>query len=134
MYWQRCSAVNPCSPGVTVSHICFVLSPPHHSQMSPAHLSMLWAEPSTCSTSFISAHYSNKLHAYMHSPTPIFFKDHDQLSLILDILGTPSIDDFYAISSPRSREYIRALPFRKGKDFKAMFYGANELVSLQMIH
>jgi mitogen-activated protein kinase 1/3 len=52
---------------------------------------------------------------------------HDQLSLILDILGTPSIDDFYAISSPRSREYIRALPFRKGKDFKTMFHGANEL-------
>jgi mitogen-activated protein kinase 1/3 len=55
-------------------------------------------------------------------------QDHDQLSLILDILGTPSIDDFYAISSPRSREYIRALPFRKGKDFKTMFHGANELV------
>ncbi|KAI9567593.1 kinase-like domain-containing protein [Boletus coccyginus] len=52
---------------------------------------------------------------------------HDQLSLILDVLGTPSIDDFYAISSPRSREYIRALPFRKGKDFKTMFHGANEL-------
>ncbi|KAF9239857.1 mitogen activated protein kinase-like protein [Melanogaster broomeanus] len=52
---------------------------------------------------------------------------HDQLSLILDVLGTPSIDDFYAISSPRSREYIRALPFRKGKDFKAMFNGADEL-------
>ncbi|KAH0835865.1 kinase-like domain-containing protein [Lanmaoa asiatica] len=57
-------------------------------------------------------------------------EDHDQLSLILDVLGTPSIDDFYAISSPRSREYIRALPFRKGKDFKTMFLGANELVSL----
>ena len=58
------------------------------------------------------------------------FQDHDQLSLILDVLGTPSIDDFYAISSPRSREYIRALPFRKGKDFKTMFQGANELVRL----
>lgn len=55
--------------------------------------------------------------------------DHDQLSLILDVLGTPSIDDFYAISSPRSREYIRALPFRKGRELKGMFPGANELVS-----
>ncbi|KAG1716817.1 hypothetical protein ID866_339 [Astraeus odoratus] len=52
---------------------------------------------------------------------------HDQLSLILDVLGTPSIDDFYAISSPRSREYIRALPFRKGKDFSTMFAGANPM-------
>ena len=60
--------------------------------------------------------------------------DHDQLSLILDVLGTPSIDDFYAISSPRSREYIRALPFRKGKDFKTMFLGANELVSVYVTH
>ena len=58
------------------------------------------------------------------------FPDHDQLSLILDILGTPSIDDFYAISPPRSREYIDALPFRKGKDFKTMFHRANELVRL----
>jgi hypothetical protein len=31
------------------------------------------------------------------TPTP----DHHQLSIILDILGTPSIDDFYAISSQR---------------------------------
>jgi hypothetical protein len=43
--------------------------------------------------------------------------DHHQLSIILDILGTPSIDDFYAITSTRSREYIRALPFRKKQPF-----------------
>ena len=55
------------------------------------------------------------------------FPDHDQLSLSLDILGTPSINDFYAFSPPRSREYIRAPPFRKGKD---LFHGANELVRL----
>jgi len=54
--------------------------------------------------------------------------DHDQLSIILDILGTPSIDDFYAISSPRSREYIRALPFRKSKPFSQLFPSANPLV------
>lgn len=53
--------------------------------------------------------------------------DHDQLSIILDILGTPSIDDFYAISSPRSREYIRALPFRKSKPFPQLFPSANPL-------
>ncbi|KAI6029546.1 hypothetical protein PISMIDRAFT_676666 [Pisolithus microcarpus 441] len=67
--------------------------------------------------------------AEMLSGKPLFpGRDyHDQLSLILDVLGTPSIDDFYAISSPRSREYIRALPFRKGRDFGSMFAGANPL-------
>lgn len=55
--------------------------------------------------------------------------DHHQLSLILDILGTPSIDDFYAITSPRSREYIRALPFRKKKNLAQLFPKANPLVS-----
>lgn len=53
--------------------------------------------------------------------------DHHQLSIILDILGTPSLDDFYAISSPRSREYIRALPFRKKKPFSSLFPNANPL-------
>ncbi|KAF7306271.1 Mitogen-activated protein kinase [Mycena indigotica] len=66
---------------------------------------------------------------------------HHQLSIILDILGTPSIDDFYAISSQRrqgfhrrltrlshtidSREYIRALPFRKKRPFTQLFPKAN---------
>lgn len=61
-------------------------------------------------------------------PCPfIQFLDHHQLSIILDILGTPSLDDFYAISSHRSREYIRALPFRKGKPLGALFFNANPL-------
>ena len=55
--------------------------------------------------------------------------DHHQLSLILETLGTPSIDDFYAINSQRSREYIRALPFRRKKNFSQMFPNANPLVS-----
>ncbi|KAF7343073.1 Mitogen-activated protein kinase [Mycena venus] len=50
---------------------------------------------------------------------------HHQLSIILDIVGTPSIDDFYAISSQRSREYIRALPFRKKRSFATLFPNAN---------
>ncbi|KAF9455914.1 kinase-like domain-containing protein [Collybia nuda] len=52
---------------------------------------------------------------------------HHQLSLILDILGTPSLDDFYAISSERSKEYLRALPFRKRKSFNHLFPKANPL-------
>ena len=59
--------------------------------------------------------------------TPVV-ADHHQLSIILDVLGTPSIDDFYAITSQRSREYIRALPFRKKKPFIQLFPGANPLV------
>lgn len=55
------------------------------------------------------------------------FADHHQLSLTLEILGTPSLDDFYAISSTRSRDYIRALPFRKRRNFPQMFPNANPL-------
>ncbi|EIN08637.1 mitogen activated protein kinase-like protein [Punctularia strigosozonata HHB-11173 SS5] len=67
--------------------------------------------------------------AEMLSGQPLFpGRDyHHQLSLILDVLGTPSIDDFYAITSPRSREYIRALPFRKKKPFSQIFPKANPL-------
>ncbi|CAD6904423.1 unnamed protein product [Tilletia controversa] len=46
---------------------------------------------------------------------------HHQLSLILDLLGTPTMEDFYNIHSRRSREYVRALPFRKRKDFSLVF-------------
>ena len=54
-------------------------------------------------------------------------QDHHQLSTILDVLGTPSLDDFYAISSPRSREYIRALPFRKKRPLNTIFPNASPL-------
>ena len=59
--------------------------------------------------------------------------DHHQLSIILDVLGTPSLDDFYAITSQRSREYIRALPFRKKKPFDTLFPGANPLVLYSLV-
>ncbi|KAA1472372.1 Pkinase-domain-containing protein [Dentipellis sp. KUC8613] len=67
--------------------------------------------------------------AEMLSGKPLFpGRDyHHQLSLILDILGTPSLDDFYAITSQRSREYLRALPFRKKKPFEQLFPDANPL-------
>ncbi|KIY48786.1 Pkinase-domain-containing protein [Fistulina hepatica ATCC 64428] len=67
--------------------------------------------------------------AEMLSGKPLFpGRDyHHQLSLILDVLGTPSIDDFYAITSSRSREYIRALPFRKKRNFRQLFPDANPL-------
>ncbi|KAH8827777.1 mitogen activated protein kinase-like protein [Flagelloscypha sp. PMI_526] len=65
--------------------------------------------------------------AEMLSGKPLFpGRDyHHQLSIILDVLGTPSIDDFYAITSSRSREYIRALPFRKKKSFSSLYPNAS---------
>jgi mitogen-activated protein kinase 1/3 len=52
---------------------------------------------------------------------------HHQLTLILDVLGTPTLDEFYAISTRRSRDYIRALPFRKRRPFATLFPNANPL-------
>lgn len=65
--------------------------------------------------------------AEMLSGKPIFpGRDyHHQLTLILDVLGTPTLDEFYAINSRRSRDYIRALPFRKKKSFAALFPNAS---------
>ena len=67
--------------------------------------------------------------AEMLSGKPLFpGRDyHHQLSLILDVLGTPTLDEFYAISTRRSRDYIRALPFRKRKPFATLFPNANPL-------
>ncbi|KAH8078311.1 kinase-like domain-containing protein [Filobasidium floriforme] len=45
---------------------------------------------------------------------------HHQLSLILDVLGTPMMDDFQEITSSRSKDYLRALPFRTKRDFRSL--------------
>ncbi|KAJ7778271.1 mitogen-activated protein kinase [Mycena metata] len=67
--------------------------------------------------------------AEMLSGKPIFpGRDyHHQLTLILDVLGTPTLDEFYAITTRRSRDYIRALPFRKRRPFAQLFPNANPL-------
>ena len=49
-----------------------------------------------------------------------------QLDLILDVIGTPSLDEFYAITSRRSRDYIRALPIRKRRPFATLFPHASK--------
>jgi len=36
----------------------------------------------------------------------------------------PSLDEFYAITSRRSRDYLRALPIRKRRSFTSLFPGA----------
>jgi mitogen-activated protein kinase 1/3 len=43
------------------------------------------------------------------------------------VLGTPTIEEFYAITSRRSKEYVRNMPFRKKKEFSAIYPNANPL-------
>jgi len=49
---------------------------------------------------------------------------HHQITLILDVLGTPTIEEFAAISSRRSRDYIRSLPFKRKRPFSTVFPNA----------
>lgn len=67
--------------------------------------------------------------AEMLSGRPLFpGKDyHNQLTLILDVLGTPTMEDYYSVKSRRAREYIRSLPFRKKTPFHQLFPNANPL-------
>ncbi|THX81503.1 mitogen-activated protein kinase [Aureobasidium pullulans] len=67
--------------------------------------------------------------AEMLSGKPLFpGKDyHHQLTLILDVLGTPTMEDYYGIKSRRAREYIRSLPFKKKIPWKAMFPKTSDL-------
>ena len=44
-----------------------------------------------------------------------------QLDLILDVIGTPSLDEFYAITPRRSWDYICALPVRKRRPWETLF-------------
>ncbi|KAL9558480.1 MAP kinase Pmk1 [Mucor bainieri] len=67
--------------------------------------------------------------AEMLSGKPLFpGRDyHHQLTLILDVLGTPTMDDFYGIKSRRARDYIRSLPFKKRIPFARLFPNANPM-------
>ncbi|KAI9631752.1 mitogen-activated protein kinase [Dioszegia hungarica] len=40
----------------------------------------------------------------------------DQLKLILDVVGTPNMDDFNEITSDKSKEYLRSLPMTRKRD------------------
>jgi mitogen-activated protein kinase 1/3 len=65
-------------------------------------------------------------HDAVNSKTDLI-ADHHQLTLILDVLGTPTMEDYYGIKSRRAREYIRSLPFKKKIPWKAMFPKTNDL-------
>jgi mitogen-activated protein kinase 1/3 len=45
---------------------------------------------------------------------------HHQLSLILECLGTPTMDDFNEITSKRSQDYLRALPFHRRRELREL--------------
>ncbi|WWD15596.1 hypothetical protein CI109_100018 [Kwoniella shandongensis] len=67
--------------------------------------------------------------AEMLNGKPLFpGKDyHHQLGLILDVLGTPTIDEFQAITSKRSRDYLRGLPMHRKRSFASLYPNANPL-------
>lgn len=61
--------------------------------------------------------------AEMLSGRPLFpGRDyHNQLWLIMEVLGTPNLEDYYNIKLKRAREYIRLLPFCKKIPFSELF-------------
>ncbi|GAA6027383.1 hypothetical protein JCM8097_007814 [Rhodosporidiobolus ruineniae] len=67
--------------------------------------------------------------AEMLSGRPLFpGRDyHHQLTLILSVTGTPPLDEFQRITSKRSRDYLRALPFQRKKAFADLFPNASPL-------
>jgi len=44
-----------------------------------------------------------------------------QLELVLHVIGTPTLEEFHAITTRRSREYLRSMPIRKKQNFKTLF-------------
>jgi len=46
---------------------------------------------------------------------------HDQLLRIFSILGSPSMEDYYAITSRRSREFIQTLPIQGKTPWKSIY-------------
>lgn len=52
---------------------------------------------------------------------------HHQLTLIFDILGTPTGEGYNGIRSHRARDYINSLPFKEKRPWKAIFSRASDL-------
>ncbi|ODV63764.1 mitogen-activated protein kinase [Ascoidea rubescens DSM 1968] len=67
--------------------------------------------------------------AEMISSKPLFpGRDyHNQLYLIMDVLGTPSMEDIRDIKSRRAREYIRSLPLKRKVALNEKFPNSNPL-------
>ncbi|KAK9367517.1 kinase-like domain-containing protein [Lipomyces kononenkoae] len=73
--------------------------------------------------------------AEMLSGKPLFpGKDyHHQLTLILDVLGTPTMEDYYAVKSARAREYIRSLPFKKRVPLGSLFRAETNPLAIDLL-
>ncbi|KAL7419404.1 mitogen activated protein kinase [Cryptotrichosporon argae] len=67
--------------------------------------------------------------AEMLNGKPLFpGKDYQhQLNLILDVTGTPNMEEFNAITSVRSKDYLRTLPLRRKRHFASLYPTANPL-------
>jgi len=65
--------------------------------------------------------------AEMLGGVPLFpGKDYcDQLTLILEVVGSPSQEHYYHIKSRRARQYMMSLPFYQKKDFRVLYPQAN---------
>jgi mitogen-activated protein kinase 1/3 len=47
--------------------------------------------------------------------------------MILEVIGSPALDDFYAIPEKRIREYYLAQPAQRGTPFDQLFHQATPL-------
>ncbi|KAJ1933213.1 mitogen activated protein kinase [Linderina macrospora] len=67
--------------------------------------------------------------AEMISRQPLFpGRDyHHQLKLILDVLGTPTSDDYLSIKSRRARDFIRGMSLKQKVNFSELFPTASPL-------
>ncbi|PAV22002.1 CMGC MAPK kinase [Pyrrhoderma noxium] len=65
--------------------------------------------------------------AEMLMQRPLFpGKDYShQLDLILEVIGTPTLEEYASITSRRSRDYIRALPIQKRKPLASIIPSAS---------
>eukprot|EP00742_Colponemidia_sp_Colp-10_P003251 GILJ01003461.1.p1 GENE.GILJ01003461.1~~GILJ01003461.1.p1 ORF type:complete len:447 (-),score=62.86 GILJ01003461.1:208-1548(-) len=48
----------------------------------------------------------------------------DQLNIIFEVLGTPSVDDMAFLTDPKARSYLKTFPPRAGKPFRTVFPGS----------
>lgn len=51
---------------------------------------------------------------------------HDQIRLILDILGSPTVEDYRSVKSSRGRKYLRSLTFQAKMPLLALFPNASQ--------
>lgn len=54
-------------------------------------------------------------------------KAKNQIDIIIEMLGSPKEEDIKKIQNEISRNYVKKLPKKKGKDLKAIFPDANPL-------